>query len=80
MSEPKVTYNVNVGATIQGAGGVTTTINERTVTISKPGPNGGRGDSVSIGMQDWDAIVAAVAKVRAGITEANAIIQEKIGG
>jgi len=66
----KVTINVNVSASLRLSGGATVSIDANTITISRPGPQGGKGDAVTVPVNEWDAVNEAVNQVRDAIFRA----------
>ena len=71
-----VTLSVNVSAELRCANGVEVRIDEREVTLSRPGPKGGVGASVSIKLVEWDTVSNAVIQVRSALQRAQSIKEE----
>lgn len=69
MSEPKITMNVNVSASLRATNGTQISVDGRMVKIQSVGARGGLGPVVEIPLSDWDTIHVAVCRVRVAIDE-----------
>lgn len=76
MATPNIHITVSVDFRIQN--GITVALNENDVTISQPGPNGGRGNVVTIRLGDWEALDSAVTKVRNAVMRANEAVKDEL--
>ncbi|MDE2104169.1 MAG: hypothetical protein KGL39_43430 [Patescibacteria group bacterium] len=72
MNEARL--KVTVSASLRTSDGTVVEIDERIVSISKLGPKGGAGATVTIPLNEWDAVNTSVEQVRDAIAKARGML------
>lgn len=67
----KAQLRIEVVATLRSSNGTEIEVNTHKIILSKPGPNGGRGNQVELAIADWDVLHAAVVDVREALAKHN---------
>lgn len=71
---------IAVQADIRTRNGVVVTIDERLIRFTQPGPRGGTGATIEIQLGDWEAIDAAVNRLRAAIAASREAVEAAVEG
>lgn len=75
MNEARL--KVTVSASLRTSDGTVVEIDERIVSISKLGPKGGQGVTVTIPLGEWDAVNTSVEQVCDAIAKARGMLDSE---
>lgn len=75
-----VRLRIAIQADLRARNGVTVSIDERFIRFTQPGPRGGAGTTIDVRLDDWEAIDAAVKRLRTAIAATKHAAEQAVAG